>query len=92
MIRLLSLALAATASLTIAAPAIADGTPRVVATPDDSGVGDERIICKKHLETGSLVKRVKKCFTKAEWDLIAEREQVGFKKTMDALNTRSISN
>ncbi|MDO9489368.1 MAG: hypothetical protein Q7J32_13420 [Sphingomonadaceae bacterium] len=71
---------------------MATGTPKVVGTPDDSGVDDQRIICKKHLETGSLVKRVKKCFTKAEWDLIAEREQVGFKKTMDALNTRSISN
>jgi len=80
------------ASLSLAGTAAADTPAKTVATPDDSGVGDQRIICKKHLETGSLVKRVKKCFTKAEWDLIAEREQVGFKKTMDALNTRSISN
>lgn len=82
----------AAAALAICGTALAEGTPKVVGTPSDSGVDDQRIICKKHLETGSLVKRVKKCFTKAEWDLIAEREQVGFKKTMDALNTRSISN
>ena len=83
--------LAALGALSLGSAALAD-TAKTVGTPDDTGVGDQRIICKKHLETGSLVKRVKKCFTKAEWDLIAEREQVGFKKTMDALNTRSISN
>ena len=86
------LLLAGAAVLSLGAGAAAAPAPQVAGTPDDTGVGDERIICKKHLETGSLVKRVKKCFTKAEWDLIAEREQVGFKKTMDALNTRSISN
>lgn len=90
--RIYVIASAAGSLLAMSAPAAADGVAKTVGTPEDTGVGDERIICKKHLETGSLVKRVKKCFTKAEWDLIAEREQVGFKKTMDALNTRSISN
>jgi hypothetical protein len=86
------LMLAAVVGLSFTGAALADGAPKAAGTADDTGVGDERIICKKHLETGSLVKRVKKCFTKAEWDLIAEREQVGFKKTMDALNTRSLAN
>ncbi len=87
-----NLLLVGAASLSLASTAAAETSAKTVGTPADTGVGDERIICKKHLETGSLVKRVKQCFTKAEWDLIAEREQVGFKKTMDALNTRSISN
>jgi len=80
--------LAALSVLSLGSAALAD-TARTVGTPDDSGVGDQRIICKKHLETGSLVKRVRKCFTKAEWDLIAEREQVGLKRTFDDLSTKS---
>jgi len=82
----------ATAALSVCGTALADGAPRVVGTAADSGVGDERIICKKHLETGSLVRRIKKCFTKAEWDRIAEAEQIGVRKTQDALSARSMGN
>lgn len=32
----------------------------------------EKIICRKVQETGSLVKKSKKCYTKAQWDRVAE--------------------
>lgn len=86
------LMLFAGAGLLLGGAVLAEGTAKVVGTAADSGVGDQRIICKKHLETGSLVRRIKKCFTKAEWDRIAEAEQIGVKKTQDALSARSMGN
>lgn len=32
----------------------------------------EPVICKRIAETGSLVKKTKRCYTKAQWDRIAE--------------------
>ena len=32
----------------------------------------EPIICKKSLDTGSLVKKTKRCYTKAQWTRIAD--------------------
>ena len=32
----------------------------------------EKIICKRVAETGSLVRKSKKCYTSAQWDRIAE--------------------
>jgi 2-phospho-L-lactate transferase/gluconeogenesis factor (CofD/UPF0052 family) len=84
--------LAAVAGLPIAAPALADSPVKVVGTTGDDGVADNRIICRKQTEVGSLVRKKKMCFTKAEWDLIAEREQMGVKKTQDQLSTRSMGN
>ncbi len=83
---------AAVASLSIAVPALADGKAKVVGAAADEGVGDDRIICRKHVETGSLVRKKKQCFTKAEWDRIAAAEQVGVKKLQDQLSTRSMGN
>jgi hypothetical protein len=84
--------IAAVAGLTSTAPAQAQAQAQVVGTPADEGVGDKRIICRKHTEVGSLVRKKKMCFTKAEWDLIAEREQVGVKRTQDELGTRAMGN
>lgn len=58
------------------------------ATSDDGSVGDQRIVCKKHVETGSLVRKVKRCFTKAEWDQISEAEQRGVKRLVEELTSR----
>lgn len=33
---------------------------------------EERLICRATRETGSLVKRRRQCFTRAQWDRIAE--------------------
>lgn len=32
----------------------------------------EKILCRRVLETGSLVRKAKKCYTRAQWDRIAE--------------------
>ncbi len=32
----------------------------------------EKILCRRVLETGSLVRKSKKCYTRAQWDRIAE--------------------
>ncbi len=49
----------------------------------------ERLICKKWAEVGSLVRKKKQCHTKKEWDRLAESERVGVTKTMDGLTERS---
>lgn len=84
--------LAALAGVSLSAPAVAEDAAKVVGTTGDEGVGDQRIICRKHVEVGSLVRKKKQCFTKAEWDRIAAAEQVGVKKLQDQLSTRSLSN
>jgi hypothetical protein len=74
----------------VATPAIAADTP--AAAQAANAVGDDRVICKKVLETGSLVRKSKQCFTKAEWDRIAETQRRGNEKLVDGLSTRSVSN
>ncbi len=82
----------AVAGLSSTTAALASTEGKVVGTTGDEGVGDQRIICRKHTEVGSLVRKKKMCFTKAEWDIIAEREQVGVKRTQDELGTRQTGN
>jgi hypothetical protein len=41
--------------------------PKANQTPSE-----ERLICRSFHETGSLVKRRRQCFTRAQWDRIAE--------------------
>lgn len=48
----------------------------------------DRLICKRFKETGSLVRSQKKCFTRAQWDQIAEMERRGWEKTRDDLSGR----
>lgn len=55
-------------------------------------VSDPTVICKKTLETGSLVRKNKQCFTKAQWDRIAEVQRRGNEKMVDGLSTRSGGN
>ena len=53
---------------------------------------DSRIICKKLGETGSLVKKNKQCFTKAEWDRIAESQRNGAERLVHDLATKKGDN
>jgi hypothetical protein len=76
-------ALAVLAAVSLNAAALANA-----AAPPDGGVGDQRIICKKHVETGSLVRKVKRCFTKDEWDQVSEAEQRGVKRMIEELTSR----
>ncbi|MDO9489369.1 MAG: hypothetical protein Q7J32_13425 [Sphingomonadaceae bacterium] len=53
-----------------------------IATP---GSDADKIICKKSLETGSLVRKTKRCFTQREWDRLAEMELKGNKRMVDEM-------
>jgi hypothetical protein len=50
--------------------------------PDTSG---EEIICKKELETGSLVRKRKQCHTRAEWEKITESQVRGTRRMADEM-------
>lgn len=68
----------------LAGPAVADPVPPAASAASDA----DKVICKKTLETGSLVRKTKQCFTKAEWDMIAEVQRRGNEKMVDGLSTR----
>jgi hypothetical protein len=78
--------ISAAALLALSSPVRATEPPGGAAPGTD--LNDARIICRKTAEVGSLVKRKKECFTKAEWDQIAEAHQRGARKLMDGLTER----
>jgi hypothetical protein len=45
----------------------------------------DRPICRRIPETGSLVKARRQCFTRAEWDRIAESQRKGASRMIDEL-------
>ncbi|MFC3711461.1 hypothetical protein ACFOMD_02695 [Sphingoaurantiacus capsulatus] len=57
-----------------------------VTTAAAAPLNDNEIICRKTLETGSLVRKTKQCFTRAEWDKIAAANRQGNQKTADQLS------
>lgn len=69
--------------VTAAAPAVAGEAEKAAASAEEN-----KLICKKILETGSLVRKRKQCFTKAEWAEIAESQRRGATKMIDELQTR----
>jgi len=45
----------------------------------------ERLICRRIPDTGSLVRTRRQCFTRAQWDRIAESAQRGAGRTISEL-------
>jgi hypothetical protein len=45
----------------------------------------ERLICRRVQDTSSLVRTHRQCFTRAEWDRIAEATQRGAGRTISGL-------
>lgn len=84
MIRTILLGALASVLMTGAAAA---GAENATIAPSASA-DDQRIICRKTLEVGSLVKKHKQCFTKAEWDRIRMAHREGAQKMVDGLATR----
>ena len=77
--RTIRLMMAATVAAVLSSGAAwAAGVENPVAPAANSD--DQKIICKKTLEIGSLVKKNKQCFTKAEWERIAESQRTGAQK------------
>lgn len=68
------------ASLT-ASTATAQSTARASASN-----GSQRLICRRMQETGSLVRTLRQCFTRAEWDRIAETARRGAERTVAELS------
>lgn len=79
---------AASAVLVLSVSARAADPKPPASTSASTGMSDDRIICRKTAEVGSLVRRKKQCFTKAEWDKLAEAHQRGARKLMDGLTER----
>jgi hypothetical protein len=46
----------------------------------------DRLICRRVQETGSLVRTIRQCFTRAEWDRIAETARRGAQRTAQELS------
>lgn len=45
----------------------------------------QRLICRRVQETGSMVRTVRQCFTRAEWDRVAETARRGAQSTISGL-------
>ena len=73
-------ALGAACALT-AAHAVAQEPDRRASAGNDG----ERLICRRIPDTGSLVRTRRQCFTRAEWDRIAESAQRGAGRTISEL-------
>ena len=82
MIRLFSL-------LTLGAACALAGTAATAQTrtaPTTASSGDsQRLICRRVQDTGSLVRTQRQCFTRAEWDRIAEIARRGAQSTVSGL-------
>lgn len=50
---------------------------------------DTKLVCRRTLETGSMVRKKKQCFTLREWDQIAEIQRRGNQKMFDGLTEKS---
>ena len=44
---------------------------------------NDKVICKRTEETGSLVKATKRCYTRAQWDRIAEAARGNAQRIVD---------
>jgi hypothetical protein len=76
---------AAAGALHVAAHA-ADTAPATAARTVGNADPD-KIICRKTLETGSLVRKKKECYTQAQWDQIYAAHREGNTKTRDQLSS-----
>jgi hypothetical protein len=83
-----TLLLSAATAIAMNGAAMAAGTNAAATTTPSASADDQRIICRKTLETGSLVKKNKQCFTKAEWDKIHAAQREGNQKLFDGLSGR----
>ena len=72
---------------------IAEGSVAMAQSGARSGTSDsERLICRRMPETGSIARTRRQCFTRAQWDRIAESARAGAQKTISGLTETSISN
>lgn len=76
-------------ALTLAALAAAPAAPVPSAKPTPSADARDKIVCKRFVETGSLVKSYKTCKTNAEW----QQERANVRQNLDVSNScRALAN
>lgn len=68
------------AVLAIGAPAMAD--PGTAQQGADAS-GKDKLICKRDVDTGSLVAKKRRCHTRHDWDRIAEAARTNLQYEMD---------
>lgn len=49
----------------------------------------DKLVCRSHLETGSLTREKKRCFAQKDWDRIIDSQQRGARKLVEDLTTRA---
>jgi hypothetical protein len=64
-----------TAEFAASSQTTSSATTTTVADPEAN-----KIICRKRAEVGSLVRKTKECFTKAEWEKITESQVRGTRR------------
>lgn len=74
-IAFLLMGLVLVAGLAVAAPSETVGT--VASNPSVTPPQGEKLICRKQIETGSLVRGKKTCLTRAEWAKIGDAARDG---------------
>lgn len=75
------------AGMMAVASANASPTAATAGAGDKKPLDDTTLICRKTLETGSLVRKRKQCFTALQWDRIAQQTRIGNQKVADQLST-----
>ncbi len=84
--------IAATALIVAAAASAQTGIPVVTSPAAPPAAVPEKIICKTELETGSLVKRTKTCFTRKQWNYVNEQHERAARKLVEDGTGRPGSN
>lgn len=82
-------AIVALAVIFMASPIPVAASAETAARPTTDALDDTKLVCRKTLETGSMVRKNKQCFTLREWDRIAEIQRRGNQKMFDGLTEKS---
>ena len=86
--KLILLAATAAGALLVAQPAAAQQT--VLRNTPANAPSSERRICRSEVETGSLARRTRRCFTRAEWDRFHRAARENAEYESDRQRTRSL--
>jgi hypothetical protein len=62
------------------------------AEPKAKAKSEEKLICQSMQETGSLARRRRQCFTRAEWDRIAEAARARGQRLQSDMASGMVSN
>lgn len=76
-------------TLSIGAPAAAQVSTQGASDTAQTSptAGQERRICRRMPETGSLARRRRQCYTRAEWDRIAEAARLNGQRLQDDMRS-----